>query len=323
VPKAAIESYVANTDNPFAVVQYPLQVLKTSDSGMKLKGVEPHVLNAIALDEKRPIVSPVQIIRQPGLGDRIFALAAAYAYRQKHPRTRITFQATMHDSEWLSWLPFIRVGLDKKAKTVVNFDNLGANIGDRATVMADVLDVQLASLQFPINVPDNIMTLPDKPYYVFVPFASRRGPRSLPRDIIDTVLDKTDMQIVLIDTMPYETKTERTINLSSRIGFQELFALIHGSAGIIGVDTGPLFVGLAMGKPTMILFSHVAANRRILAANNVVAYDSIASCAPCGDHINSRPSCDMKDPVAKCMRHYTAEFLLYAMMEFAKNRGEG
>ena len=320
--KDAIETYVSGVDNPYEIVQYRLQTLQTSSSGMKLKGVEPDILDTIALDEKKPIVSPVQVIRQPGLGDRIFALAATYAYKQQHPKTRVTFQATKYDAEWLSWLPFIKVGLDKKAKTVINFDNLSANIGDRATAMADVIDVKLPSLQFPINIPKNVMSVPDKPYYVFVPFASRRGPRSLHRAIIDSVLLNTDLQLVLIDTMPYETKTKRVINMSAKIGFPELFTLIQESAGVIGVDTGPLFVSLAMGKPTMALFSHVGAKNRILAAQNVTAYDSVTRCAPCGDHISSRPSCKFEDEIALCMQHYTVPFLLYAMKEFAKTRGE-
>jgi len=310
-----LDSFLRQVDDADAIIQYRNVVVKETNAGTKLIGRG-------VLDPQGEIISPVQVIRQPGLGDRIFALAATYTYCQKYPKMSVSFQATNHDNEWLTWLPFVKAGLDNKANTVVNFDNLPANIGDRTVAMADVFGVRLSSMQFPIDVPKNIMTLPDKPYYVFVPFASGRGPRSLPRNVIDTVLKKTDMSLVLIDAMPYETSSERVINLAAHINFPELFALIQGGAGVIGVDTGPVFAGLAMGKPTMILFSHVPAKNRIIVANNVVAYDAISRCAPCGDHIGVRPPCEFKEDVVVCMQHYTAEFLLYAMMEFAKNRGE-
>jgi hypothetical protein len=297
-------------DSKKAVFQYPLHVLSTTKKGTKISGIDPSIAPAV---EKRELIDPIQFTRRPGLGDRIFALAAVGAYKKTH-RKKLWFSATDKD-EWLDWVPFIEHGINNFANTVVNFDNVPANAGDRATFMASLLGCELFDLQMPIKIPNQFRDRIERPYFVFVPFSSRRGPRSLPHNVVNDVCNKSSDRLVLIDDLPHESPGLNLVNQTASLSTEELIGIVADAEAVISVDTGPLYVAAMLGKPAIGFFSHVPPEHRVLCTNTIIAIDSPAVCSPCYDHIGTIPPCKFVENVPKCISYYTTETIFYLMEE--------
>jgi len=315
-----LDILLRQVDDKNAIIQYRHTVLKETKKGTKLSGTPPELVDAANRAGEKVVVPPVQFVRQPGLGDRLFAVAAVHRYKQIHNEVDCWFEGKKGDT-WLDWVPFIKHGVNEKAITVVNFDNVPANAGDRASYMASCIGVKLESIKFPIKVPGKVSPPIPSPYYVFVPFSSRRGPRSLPLDVVNEFTRRVKHSVALIDVLPCEVEGDHIFNMTSQVGLEEIFGLIRNSEGVISVDTGPLYIAELLDKPAVGLFTHVPPRDRVLCAEKMVGIDSPATCAPCGDLIGQSPPCHFRDPIPACIKYYSAEFLLYMLEEMVSLSG--
>lgn len=84
-------------------------------------------------------------------------------------------------------------------------------------------------------------------------------------ELIDVLRDKHGLQPVLAGgTSPRERETERTINARARqaplstlgVPLRQLVALLDGSALVISLDTGPLHMSVALGRPVISLMGY-------------------------------------------------------------------
>jgi len=308
-----IAEYIRTLDDPKAAIAYPLKALYQSDSGNRVVCLDHTVQQRVRSGDR--LVGPLQVIRRPGLGDKVFAIAACYEYLAQHPESDLTFSGYDTDT-WLKYLPWLKTGLNMKANTVVNLDNTPCNGGDRTQLMGKILGVEVTSIEFPIKVPKRNLGLPSR-YYVFVPFANQNGPRSLPLETTLEVLRRSPLPLVFTDAKSYEFELGHGVVNRSGLGMDELLALVAGSAGVIACDTGVPWLAAAMGKPAMVFFSHVRSWERTNTCQHVLAVDSPADCAKnCGDHVGSRPACRWRDGVPSCTRYYTPELVRHYMREF-------
>lgn len=310
----SIDDLLRNLSNPKATIAYPQRVIHRSDTGHDVLGLDPAVQTLVM--QGQTLVEPLQVVRRPGLGDKVFALAATYAYLQEHPEADVTFSGLDTDS-WLSLIPWVKTGVNPACNTVVNLDNTPCNGGDRTRLMGGILGVDVTSIEFPIIIPKKKLGL-KKPYYVFVPFAARCGPRSLPLETTLSILRKSPVRLAVTDGMKYawDGLDSKVANCTGMDMF-ELVALLSECAGVIGIDTGVPWLGAALGRPVLVMGGHVAGHERTQCCRNVL-WVTPQLCRVCGDHVGTRPDCRWQDAVPKCMSHLTPEFVRFQMREFEK-----
>ena len=311
-----IDEFLRKLSEPKAPVSYPVRQVAQSDRGHPVLGLDQHV--QMLVRQGQPLVPPLQVVRRPGLGDKVFALAATYQYLQENPDADVTFSGLDTDT-WLSLIPWVKTGINPECNTVVNLDNTPPNGGDRVKLMGDIMGVDVDNLEFPISIPKKKLGV-KKPYYVFAPFAARCGPRSLPLEGTLSVLQRSPLSLAVVDAMAYNWDgLGRNVSNCTGLDIFGLIGLLSECAGVISCDTGVPWLASAMGKPCLVFFSHIDPAERTMTCNNVLAVRPPALCAKsCGDHIGTRPECRWKDTVPKCLAHVTSEFLRFQMREFER-----
>jgi len=310
-----IDEFLRGLDNPRATIAYPQKVIHKSDTGHPVYGLDPTVQALVR--QGQPLVPPLQVVRRPGLGDKVFSLAATFAYLQEHPDLDVTFSGLDTD-KWLELIPWVKIGVNPECSTVANLDNTPPNGGDRTKLMGEVLGIDVTSMEFPIRTPRMSLGV-KKPYYVFVPFAARCGPRSLPLQTTLEVMKSSPVPLAIVDSLRYDW-CELGSNVTNCTGMDmfQLVALLAECEGIVSCDTGVPWLGAAMGKPCVVLFSHVPMRDRTMTCRNVLGVEPQIPCFNgCGDHVATRPECRWREQVNKCTAGYTAEFVRHMMREFA------
>jgi Glycosyltransferase family 9 (heptosyltransferase) len=259
----------------------------------------------------------LQVIRHPGLGDAVFACAAIWAHKKEFPFSKIYFQTFDYNKTWLDWVPFLKFGLAESPDKVVNFDNMELSCGDRTEMMGRMLGVSADSISFPINIPEKDFNLP-KNYIAFSPFNQSRSIRSLPTKTIRHILDTTDLPLVFLDSKPLGFPTKH-IDLGGKLKVEELWQVINGAKAVISVDTGPAWIGASLKRPTLICFSCVPPQDRLMTTETVWAMEPNVSCYPCRD-VSYPPKCskDKTKPLL-CMEYYEPKLLEYKIREFLGN----
>jgi ADP-heptose:LPS heptosyltransferase len=183
--------------------------------------------------------------------------------------------------------------------------------------MGQIMGVEVEDIRFPIAIPRRKLGI-TKPYFVFSPFAARRGPRSLPLKTVISVMSKSPIPIVFVDSLKYDFEIGPNASDCSGGSMLDLIALLDGCEGVISCDTGVPYIGAALGKPSLVLFAHVDKNDRVQTISNCWGIDSPIDCArSCGDHVGTSPPCRLREAVAKCVSYYTPEYVKYLMREFA------
>lgn len=311
-----VEEYIRQVDNGKEIVSYRTQELQRTHKGSAIIGRTPISMTA-SLDH-RDIVGPVQVIRRPGLGDKMFALSATHAHVRDNPDVDVTFSGYDKDLEWLkTCIKWCNVGLNQKANTVVNLDNLPMECGDRATGMATAMRTKIDDFRFPFVVPGG--KLVDFDYFVFAPFSSRWGPRSLPKSVVKYVIEKTHYRIIFVTQNIFDVAgNSKCINMTGPRDLLETFRIIKHSKGIIGCDSGLIWVAAAMGIPQLCFYSHVPSYDRNKTVKNQLSVDSPVRCAPCGDKYGHLATCwdNTGEHMLTCIKPYTAQYVLHMMDEF-------
>lgn len=313
-----IAEYLRRVDDPKAVISYPMHVLYKSDTGHDVIGISPEATTA-ALNG-RPLLPPLQVVRRPGLGDKVFAIAAIRALMEQQPDVDVTFSGLDTDTWMEPCLPWLKVGINHGANTVVNLDNTPCNGGDRAQLMGNLLGVSVTSIEFPIRT-KRIKLGVKKPYYVFAPWAASRGPRSLPVSTILEVLKHSPIPLALTDVVAADYELGPNVQNCTGLGMLKLISLIAGSEGVVGVDSGIPWLASAMSsKPCLVYGSHVPAEDRVMTTHSMLWIRPVAACAPCQDHVGTTPQCRWKERVPACIAHLTPEFVRHTMREFERLR---
>ena len=307
-------------DDAKQIIQYPLQVIGKGINGNKILGVSPALPDDYT--KLRKIVQPVLVNRQPGLGDRIFALAAAYAYHQAHPFHQIGFSGMECDKEWLSWIPWLDQHNIDDTNTIVQLNLSPHTAGDRAKAMGRAMGVDVTSLSFPINVPD-IGPVIDEEYIVFSPFNNKYGFRSIPSEIVTNVAARTSHKIVVLDAMKHNIEGNNIVNLTGKLKLEEVFGVISRAIGLIGVDSGLMWVANALKIPGLCMFGHVAAEERIACTTDMIGINTVAPCGPCGDMISIKNKCKWMGRTLKCMSYCSPSnirLFIDMLMEYIESR---
>jgi len=307
-----IESFLQQTSDPQAVVSYPIREVHRGKNGTTVLGLPPDVLDA---STKNEIVFPIQVVRRPGLGDKVFALASIFAYLKQNPKADVTFSGLDSDT-WLKQIPWVKTGINPKCKTVINLDNVRNNGGDRTQIMGDALGVEVEDIRFPIDVPKASVDLHlPKKYYVFAPFAARNGPRSLPMPAVLEVLKSSPVPLVFTDSVRYNLPLSSNVYNGSGLSMLDTLALLDGCSGVVGCDSGLVWLASAMNRPALCFFSHVSRLERTMTCKNIWAVETISPCL-CGDHVGTRPDCRWKEKIPACLQHVDEMFLRYCLIEF-------
>ena len=95
------------------------------------------------------------------------------------------------------------------------------------------------------------------------------------------------------------------VNLVGKTSLLEATALIAGSVGLVGVDTGLTHIGHSKGIPTLALFGSTRPYTHTAQVSSKVLFRDMA-CAPCRRH----PTCDGR---FDCMRDLTPEAAITAL----------
>lgn len=310
-----IDNLLKQLDDPRAPVSYPIRPINYSDSGHPVIGLDQRVQALVR--QGQPLVPPLQVVRRPGLGDKVFALAALHQFVQENPEVDVTFSGLDTD-EWLELVPWVKIGVNDDCNTVANLDNTPPNGEDRVLAMGRILGVTPTTIEFPINIPKRKHNI-KKPYYVFVPFAARCGPRSLPIGTILSILQNSPLPLAFTDVTKYDMVVGHNVTNCTGIDLVELLPILADCEGVIGADTGLPWLGAALGKPCLIMFSHINPAERTATTRNVLSVRPGCLCSrSCGDHIGTRPECSWKDAVPKCTAHLTPPFVRFQMREFER-----
>jgi hypothetical protein len=313
-----IEEFLQKTPNPKAVVSYPIREVHRGKKGTTVLGLPPDVLDA---STKNEIVFPIQVVRRPGLGDKVFGLAACHALFKQNPKADVTFSGLDSDT-WLKQIPWVKTGINPKCKTVINLDNVRNNGGDRTQIMGEALGVEVEDIRFPIDIPKWSIDLHlPKKYYVFAPFAARNGPRSLPMPAALEVLQSSPVPLVFTDSVRYNLPLSSNVYNGSGLSMLDTLALLDGCSGVVGCDSGLVWLASAMGRPALVFGSHVSRLERTMTCRDMWWVETPVACGPCGDHVGTRPQCRWRERVPACLQHVTAEFVRYAMIEFHRMVG--
>ena len=310
----SIEDFIKTTDQPSAVVSCPLREVYQSTKGRRVIGLEPSVAHTAATD--RQAIFPLQVVRRPGMGDKLFAIAAVHQLLQEKPDADVTFSGFDTD-DWLKQIPWLKVGVNEACASVVNLDNVPFDGRNRCKLMGQALGVDVTDIRFPINVPKKKMV--DGKYFVFVPFANAVNPRSFPIETARAVLANSPIPIAFSDRMRYGDFElgENVVNCTGT-DMLELMALVAGSEGVISCDTGTAWLAAVLDKPVMVFYGHVGPAESCMVSENVLAVQSGRECDghPCGDRIQAQldyHNCRHHKPL--CM-NYPADFVRYMMEEF-------
>lgn len=313
-----IAELLRNLDDVKSTVAYPMKQIYSTSSGSPVIGLNAAVQTLVRSGQ--PLVEPIQVVRRPGLGDKVFALAATYAYLQEHPDADVTFSGLDTDSEWMSnVIDWVRIGVNPDCNTVVNLDNTPCNGGDRTRLMGEALGVDVVDMSFPIRVPRKNLGI-KKPYYVLVPFAARQGPRSLPMKTVLEILQRPNLPLVVTDSLEYAfSGMASTVTNATGMKMLDLISLIEGAAGVVSVDSGVAWLACAMSKPVLVLGGHVASEDRTMTTSNMLWTSPQCSCfRGCGDHVGTTPQCRFKEAIPACMQRLTTDFVRFQMREFGK-----
>jgi len=261
---------------------------------------------------------PLHIIRHPGLGDKVFALAAAWAFKQEHPDITIYFETHDYCKNWIERVPFVRFGRPAELAQTVDFDNIPANAGDRCKLFGRMLGVEVNDIRFPVETFPYWRPLPEQ-YAVFAPWCGPWKLRSLPQDTIKAALRHfTDVPLAIVSKDPCPFPSSHIDLTGPRQGPLEcLWDILGSAAAVISVDTGITWMAAALGKPTLAFFGHVPPQDRAAACHTVYIVEPHMDCPmfPCGDHGAPPAPCGATEE-PKCMKAYTPEVVLWKIREF-------
>lgn len=269
-------------------------------------------------DELLPVVAK----RTIGVGDTIFALAAAASYSYE-----ITFVPAPHHFEWVQWarthVKVVQSEDEVKGEyRFVDLDSIDTETDvNRVVVMAKAIypTLEPRHVRLPWDIPKAAIDLIRADYpniektVVLAPWCGGMAKtRSLPDNVIREVIAKSPYPILLRHSEPVPRFSDVPNYACDTRGVCWLFALISQCNAVISVDAGGAYVGLTLGKPTVVAFTHIDPASRVCPEDTAVIVEPSVPCGPCGDFPDpSNPPCP--GDIAACANSITADMLLEAL----------
>lgn len=246
----------------------------------------------------------LRVRRTFGLGDQIFALGAAAGCRFEQYGREVQF---IGNEELVSHLRGVESGRDEPP--YVDLDNADPqHPGDRSEQYAALLGARLP--RFPLD-------WRQKPcrggYTVIAPWCAGAVPtRSLsPACVRDLCARVEDPVLVHHHPMPAPGLGPQA-NLTGRLTLTELVNVLASADRVIAVDAGTAYLAASMGKPTTVIFTHIAPAQRVKFMPWAKTIRADLPCSPCGDFVWPNCACQGTDGFAACGQSVTAEMILGA-----------
>lgn len=240
----------------------------------------------------------LEVKRTLGMGDTIFALAAVHAYKQARPKTTVWFRAS-HPLQ-----PLVECSGDvtllptraPEGRTIIDLDTIPTDTDEcRYHRMAAELGVAPIDLTVPWQFPKHIeeRVRQDFPQIsnavVFTPWCGGFAPtRSIPDRVIREFIEYCP-HALLLRHVEKKAGFERVPNNICGWHFGEIYlaVLLKQAKAVVSVDSGPAYLAISVGTPTVVAFTHIAARSRLGAADieksTVEVWEPQLDCVPCGD----------------------------------------
>lgn len=261
--------------------------------------------------------------RTIGLGDSLFVLNALRAYKDEHPDTPVWFDPGPDpERQDLSiTFPFLETSTPPADVWSLDFDLFPADLdGCRYALMAERLGVEATELRLPWAVSEKMLrrVQMDYPrigeYVVLAPWCGGSAvTRSLPDSLINGLLAQDEFPILIEHPESHGAYDTVPDSVVGRCPLGLMVALVHEAKAVISVDTGTAYVAASMGVPTVVVYTHIKPEDRLLPQDNVawVQPPAEVECAPCGDFAWP-PKCP-DGGLARCAEEISLDAILDAL----------
>ncbi len=281
----------------------------------------------------------VVIHRRVGLGDVVFALAVAQAIRDTNPTAAIHFVTDRRFTGLLRWFACLTTvgapgeALPSLARPVLELDLqaiLPADGQDRVQVMATAAGVAVQRFATP---PPHLPAAVEQAarerlaaggvaagarLLAVAPFSSGRPrSRSLTVAEVNRILARLHQDdparglvVLCSEAVAGLEVPPGGADLTGRLSVEEAAGCLWLSDGLVGVDSGLLYLAATFGRPVVGLFSHIDPAWRLGTADSYTALKPVGlPCWPCGD-FDGQPLCTATAHDCACMRAVAAPELV-------------
>lgn len=261
--------------------------------------------------------------RTLGLGDTLFALNTVRAYKEANPTTPIWFDFGGTEWEQLRpWLPsIIEQGLTPTQDVwIVDFDDVPTNLEEcRYVFMAQSLGVEVEDFSLPWALPPAALQRVDGDYprmeefTVLSPWCGGSAvTRSLPDPVIRELLAQDDYPMFIQHPQSHAEFDHLPNSAVGHCPLPLTAGLVARARAVVSVDTGTAYLAASMGKPTVVVYTHIDPAHRLLPQPNVVwVTPEDLDCGPCGDFAWP-PKCP-DGGLARCAHGISSDAILDAL----------
>ncbi len=147
-------------------------------------------------------------------------------------------------------------------------------------------------------------------------------------EVADELIEQCAAHVVLIGglgdhvavgSVMHEMKN-KAIDMSGKFSLSELPSLLAHFDLFISVDSGPVYMAIAMGVPTVNMAGPCAMEERPLGTRNIVIQKDLP-CSPCSYTFQTATTCMKGD--RECITSLTAEPIIAAAKKLLSNRDKG
>ena len=269
----------------------------------------------------------VLVSRLRGLGDVLFAVHAAAAFKAQNPSVELVFHTGRNSAEWIGLYDWC----DEATPEVPDPGSIHWHADleaipcdeaqDRAALMGRMLGVEVERWADPPPFPPEAdreaegLGIPEGAVALGPWCAGAVPTRSFPSSLVETFADHLGRPVALFHSRrtPEFDGIPGLLNLSGQCDSElVLFAALRRCAAAVGVDAGLIHAALWLGLPTVGVYTHIEPTSRWGCAPPHVALVPDCDCFPCGD-FSRPPPCHSGKRYAACANDVTPAQLVEAL----------